>query len=578
MAEKFAIRVPVFKAHKPDFEFVEIDLEHLDESIYTELYTQVHYHGRNGRTKWERVAGYRPRAIDVSRLHTLVREILQQWEAALNGTGDRGTQLWKESFQALPFERLVATLTARQLGGAEDALRDILYGLMTATATMATELVRHSETVSGMDESNIRLAETVRVSGPITDDFCLDWGIVAEEINRTVAELTDLERTVVKIRHNASEVQARIFRSGAGSSLERARTFFDGEASLGFLIEMSRYLRGELSLKDQEVAERLTEAQQHLVACQNWEEDARHQWKPTQNQLTDLLTIQRRLSALAGVLETNYRTWLTYTERLAPGTMRPYDRGAITREEFDRAERAVLDPGWSARQCRERLGALIDATITLVNDEPVLPEEIRALVRQAELIIKRWEPAAPAPLVDQTVKPSSATRQDDGTTGRMAARPIRPVPAPSSERVEELYAYVLMIGQVLTNKPSPIAQSNVRALLNVAAKLGWCTETEVVGLYDGVNERSKRDREHVPAATAVVQRWRESTATWLQYKIRRLWCLKVTLHAADMCARLIQTNGADVEEIKRVHREHRDAKRQSYRERRAAHVPKPKGE
>lgn len=565
----YFIRVPRLQRFggKTEMDFISVDPTKLHPGIVTELFVRVMDRtARSSQVRYLPVVGVEhvvPRSPDVSELIETIERIGELWKSALTAHGAEGESVWEKYVRDLPFAPLVSTLAKGHLGQANEALEQILYGLLSLTSTLASRITEETTTASRMTETVDSVVETITRREELTNDMLLDWSSEAEALNRAVDELRSISSWAQDLQLLIrSERDALLHLLETSPAVSAAHTFFEGGGDdPGFLVRayQSRSSGGELR---GEVAV----ARQHLDACRECTRCSGDRWSKLERHRGELLQRHRTVDELVARIRKSSSVMRDYQRRFGPNTARPYhiDNGSIiSRGEFERAERSLLDPGLAPEVCREQAASILLAALDLLNDEPRLPPELQEALDQAEKLIGVLETESPEQDQTQGVV-APVVRQTTGAE--------RPSPSGvDAARVEELYRLVIAVGYVLTCNHYNFAQSNIRAMLDVVRHLGRCTSAEFDACLEAVQDRSKLDGERVrvPEGFSFTKLWRSTHCRWVQYRVKGRWALKLAeLQGKGARALLDELHLAEAD-VRKAHEARRAERQQAWEDRKS---------
>lgn len=577
--ERIFSRQPIPSRRGDEWLFTEIDTERWDVSVFTQLWRRAHRDDPRSRPGDQKsfvpIAGSEVLGDDmpdVSPLIESLEEIFSQWESALSASEEIGQKAWQD-FKELNFTDLVQALAAGEVARANDALRDILYALMSTTSDLVTRLHRKDETVSGMDVAVTRLQKTLDASGGITDELYMEWAIAADSLVATVEELSRIESELSQFYKRISDAYQEAFElaSRDNPQLAVALGVLEGDLSQdSFLVTAFEYQQDPGKFDLRPIRDAAQTAQESVKACRQIEKQVSQVWAEFKDSSTMLLAKRTQVSRHIQALELASRNMLEYGRRLGPDVARPFELKAgqaITRERFERAEQLLRDRQWAPHTYRNRLDGLVNNSLSMAGQQPQFPGEVRQVIDDAVAAIARI--VTPEPTTVGSKKDASVAAASSVAT--VIKSPRVATVTISDARAQELYEMVQGVAGILTCKSNYFAQSNLKAMLDIIQRTGHCTTTEVGQYLPRVRDLSKRsgERETVRESKYVTDRWKNSGCTWIVFMGRGRWRLKLALKVKKKAEAARAKHGLTepaIREAQEARKLEFDEKRRTYKE------------
>ncbi len=537
-------------------------------------------------------------------LREIMQEMLEQISDALADFGDDGEAVETQIITPFDFEPFITAIEQSDTDAAETALREIFYGLMSGSCALAKELStvrqaanRHAETARGLDVA-LTNSEDVLLT------LYIKWGAAAEELLASVERVKGFEGELSVTAKNIRADRQRWL----GLVSNRNRTITDAVAILYDPNGNSDFLAVAYRLKDGQPVENASEqvalAQTAVDQCRGEEHKAKRLWQEAQT-VAGQLVVERpnEIRNICEELQMRMDKFRVARQQLPSGAAKPFEvgqdetgNGLVKRDVYERVERVVADHEWSRTAVFERLQALRDELLELTETAPRMDSDTLSTIEQAEQALAELNPKTPPkvaeiPLFDKPVPngdnprraaalKAAATRAArkalQSTTMNTLSSPM----AVDLNRAQALYEIVQCIGYATTcldREHTPLAGSQLPAMLDIAVKLGRASAEEVRTNFAAVRELMLTDTTLVPDGVKLTVAWREAKSRWLKYFVKRqrkdkpgakpgeFSYVRFTPAFADDARQFLAKHTLDIEEIRRVRTARAEARQLLYR-------------
>lgn len=543
------IRLPVPGKRGDECAYVKIDETRLRPDVLTQLFVKLL--GREGNP-------YQPTThapsflahTDIAPLTERTREVVGVYDGIFEHGTPSGKLVHAKVLSHLDQLTTVFQKVADgQMESAANDLEGILHALLSGASEVADLLETRAAHVDGMTASFDQASTTLQTDARVTQRLYEDVCSAVRKLLRATETLSSIDKTLATKRLEVDTARSTWQHqlSREASCVKDALAFLIGtEKEAGFNMKLHAYTRNPADVGD--IEEELHFAASLLDDCFRAREKARAEREalrallqeivaPARSQIDDLCTELAEASAAI-------RAFLRDYEGATPPYLFPGTAAKITEGQWEAALDLYRDRDWAPRQTRMRLDAKA-AGLLRVLEEPDFPNDVRIELTAEQDRLARAQEAREIYLSHQD-SPTVEESEDRG------------VPPPLTEgrtivesRLLELYELVQCVGLVKTCTTHFASGSNVRAMLDVVRILGRCSDEEAQNYGSRINDLTHEPggRETVVKTGDVTKRWRNTTAIWVKYEMKKQARLKLASKQRERVEALMQKHNLTVADV-----------------------------
>jgi len=534
---------------KNDLEPVRVDYDRLVEmkarvlSLYEHVGGSERGKGRKGmHTPMQVFIDWN--TLDTEKLTNLIDEVSGELLEQLSHSeyGKILTPLARTTFE---LNKLIEALAHDNVDLAEEAIEKLKYSLMTEFAKLVSQNERLAQQASLTELYHTtweHLNEAER------SDYT-NWMNSILEYTKTLDELVDLEvefrlvKDVIETERKNWECMLKDSDSGLSQPLND----LDNDET-GFIVTAYQY--SEKGNEDsEEIATLLVEAQLNIEACRAIEIVAQSKWAENfERYQRAVLSRQPETERLILSLKKLNSTLRSLEEEYPPGTLRPFQvpGTTISAADYKAATEALHSYDWGPETIGNKLRSLRMSCESILGEKPELSENAQYVIRMAERQITSIEEA----LIKE--KPAPTKKRAKGKTVEVPSQPQAEI---DPKRLEEICEMVYAVTHILTCRPLMLAATTIESALEILVFLKKITDSEHATYLQAINARLLHpDEVEVitdPKGGFLTERWKQSTATWLQYKLSawKWFGYKMTRTVGQSHSHLAEKYGLDAESV-----------------------------